>query len=288
MSVQIKSCDAREILDGSAALEELANGFQFTEGPAWSAREQCLYFTDIPADRIYRWSATDGLRVFREPSGRANGLALDDQGRLIACEHARRRVSRTEADGTLRAMAEACDGRRLNSPNDIVVKSDGSLYFTDPDCGLPPGEQTELGFNGVFRLSSDLATLTLLLDDFARPNGLAFSPNEATLYVADTIRRHVRAFEVRPDGTLANSRLFATLEGDAPGPPDGMAVDREGHLFATGPGGLWVFAPDGEEIARIAVPQRAANVTWGGPDRSALFIAGTRSLYRLQTRTSGA
>ncbi|MCW3978330.1 MAG: SMP-30/gluconolactonase/LRE family protein, partial [Candidatus Bathyarchaeota archaeon] len=199
-----------EAIVGDAAVEKVAGGFEFTEGPVW-VPDGYLLFSDIPASTIYRWTpGSVSAEVFRAPSGRSNGLTLDREGRLLACEHDRR-LSRTEGDGSVVTLAERYEGKLLNSPNDVVVRSDGSIYFTDPPYGLPRQEEgRELDFNGVYRLAPDGA-LTLLDDSFDRPNGLAFSPDERVLYVNDSRRGHIRAFDVRADGTLSNGRVFAEL-----------------------------------------------------------------------------
>jgi gluconolactonase len=265
--------------------ERITSGFQFTEGPVWH-RDGYLLFSDIPASRIYKWSPDGSLEVWREPSGNANGLTLDRQGRLIACEHGNRRVSRAEADGTVVSLAERYQGRRLNSPNDVVVKSDGVIYFSDPPYGIEPG-QREQPCNGVYRILPD-GTLERLIEDFDRPNGLAFSPDETTLYIDDSPRRHVRAFDVRPDGTLANSRVIADMDHPQPGSPDGMKIDREGHLYVAGATGVWVFEPDGRHLGVITLPERPANCAWGDADRQTLYITARTGLYRVRTKVPGA
>jgi gluconolactonase len=215
-------------------------------------------------------------------------LTLDAQARLIACEHDRR-VSREETDGTVTAIATHYNGGRLNSPNDVIVHSSGSLYFTDPPYGLPDQtEGKEQPCNGVYRLDPDGA-LTLLDDSFERPNGLAFSPDEQTLYVDDTYRDHIRAFDMLPDGALANGRLFADLSlPGAQGVPDGMKVDLLGNVFCTGPGGIVVVSPAGEILGRIAVPEQPANLAWGDVDYKTLYITARTGLYRVRTLTGGA
>jgi gluconolactonase len=293
-----------ELFPPGAALERIATGFQFTEGPVWHAREQCLLFSDIIGNRIYRWSPRDGVSVYREPSGMSNGLTFDPEGRLCACEHGNRRVSRTLADGTVVALAERFEGKRLNSPNDLVFRSDGTLYFTDPPYGLTPpygleGQQPELDFHGLFRLNPDGA-LALMSRDFDRPNGLAFSPDEKILYVADTPRYHVRALRVAPDGILSGGDVFAELRGEGGGRPDGMKVDTRGNLWCTGPGGVWVFSPDGAHLGSIRVPERqTANVAWGqersdargGTDGNEpwtwLYMTSHVSVYRLRVNVPG-
>lgn len=264
--------------------ERVATGFEFTEGPVWHP-DGYLLFSDIPANRTYRWDPDGTVSVWREPSGNANGLTLDRQGRVLACEHGNRRVSRVEAGGEAVALAERYEGQRLNSPNDLVVARDGAIYFTDPPYGIRP-EEREQPCNGVYRLRPDGA-LDLLADDFDRPNGLAFSPDGSVLYVDDSGRRHVRAFDVRPDGTLANSRVLADMDHPQPGSPDGMKVDTEGHLYVTGATGVWVFEPDGAPLGVIVTPERPANCAWGDADRRTLYITARTSLYRVRARVPG-
>ena len=264
--------------------EQLATGFQFTEGPIWQP-DGSLLFSDIPANRIYRWTSQEGAQVWREPTGNSNGLTLDQEKRLIACEHSGRRVSRTEADGSVVAVADRYQGGRLNSPNDVVVKSNGVIYFTDPPYGIQP-EEREQPCNGVYRILPD-GTLELLIDDFDRPNGLAFSPDESILYIDDSPRRRVRAFDVRADGTLSNSRIIADMDHPQPGSPDGMKVNEQGQLFVAGATGVWVFEPDGELLGVLATPERPANCTWGDADRKSLYITARTSLYRFRVQVAG-
>jgi sugar lactone lactonase YvrE len=264
--------------------ERIATGFQFTEGPVWHP-EGYLLFSDIPANRIYRWSPDGTLESFRQPSGNSNGLTLDLEGRLIACEHGNRRVSRTEGDGTVVSLAAHYQGKRLNSPNDVVVKSDGSIYFTDPPYGVQPEEQ-ELDFHGVYRIAPD-GSLMLLTDDFDRPNGLAFSADESILYIDDTTRCHVRAFDVLSDGTLANGRLFADMRSTEIGGPDGMKLDVGGNLYVTGPGGTWLFDPAGSHLGTFVTPEKPANLAFGDADRRTLYITARTSVYRVRTELPG-
>jgi sugar lactone lactonase YvrE len=264
--------------------EQLATGFQFTEGPIWMP-DGSLLFSDIPADRIYRWSPNDGAVVWREPSGHANGLTLDQQGLLIACEHGNRRVSRTEPDGSVVTLADSFQGKRLNSPNDVVVRSDGTIYFTDPPYGIRL-EEREQPCNGLYRIRTD-GTLDLLADDFDRPNGLAFSPDESVLYVDDSPRRHVRAFDVNPDGTLVDSRVIADMDHPQPGSPDGMKIDIQGHLYVTGATGIWVFEPDGTCLGVVVTPEKPANCAWGDADCKSLYITARTALYRVRVQVPG-
>ncbi len=281
----------RCIIPEDAHIEQLGTGCQFTEGPVWNAADGYLLFSDIPANQMKKWTPTEGITNFRVPSGKSNGLTFDKQNRLVTCEHANRRVSRTEADGTVVTIASHYEGKKLNSPNDVVVKSDGSIYFSDPPYGLTAefgelGEQ-ELDFCGVYRLSPDGETLTLLVDDFSRPNGLTFSPDESILYINDTERMHIRVFDVKEDGAIANGRLFAEESGEEEGAPDGMKVDSEGNVYVTGPGGIWVFNPAGAHLGTIATPERAANLAWGDSDWKTLYITATSSLYRIRLNIPG-
>ena len=280
-----------DIVPKSSKLEKIATGFMFTEGPVWDASQGCLFFSDIPANKIRKWTKAKGAELIREPSGKSNGLTIDKQGRLIACEHANRRVSLTEKDGKVVTIADKYNGKKLNSPNDVVVKSDGSIYFTDPPYGLTAefgklGEQ-EQPFQGVYRLSADGKTLTLLIDDFDRPNGLAFSPDESLLYIDDTARVHVRVFDVQPDGTIANGRIFADLKSDAEGNVDGMKIDSEGNAYVTGPGGVSILDPSGKKLGIIEMPEVSANVAWGEDDWKTLFITASSSVYKIRLNIAG-
>jgi gluconolactonase len=270
-------------------IERLATGFWFTEGPVWNNKGGYLLFSDIPAGRILKWTPETGISDFRFPSGKSNGLTLDGKGRLIACEHANRRVSRTEEDGTIIAIASLYEGKKLNSPNDVVVKSDGSVYFTDPPYGLntmfgTPEEQ-ELPFCGVYRVSPNGNGPTLLIADMV-PNGLAFSPDESLLYVADTERNHIRVFEVTGDGTTRNGRIFALISGE-PLAPDGIKVDSEGNVYVTGKGGVWVLNPEGKRMGVIPVPQLPSNLAWGDEDLKTLYITARSSVYRIRLNIAG-
>ncbi|MEK7396732.1 MAG: SMP-30/gluconolactonase/LRE family protein [Candidatus Poribacteria bacterium] len=280
-----------DIMPKSSKLEKIATGFMFTEGPVWDASQGCLFFSDIPANKIRKWTKAKGAELIREPSGKSNGLTIDKQGRLIACEHANRRVSRTEKDGIIVTIADKYNGKKLNSPNDVIVKSDGSIYFTDPPYGLTAefgklGEQ-EQPFQGVYRLSADGKTLTLLIDDFDKPNGLAFSPDESLLYIDDTARVHIRVFDVQPDGTITNGRIFADLDSDAEGSVDGMKIDSEGNAYVTGPGGVSILDPAGKKLGIIEMPEVSANVAWGEDDWKTLFITASSSVYKIKLNIPG-
>lgn len=292
MQIEAFSPALKRLLPPDAALERIATGFRFTEGPVWDPRTSWLYFSDIPANRIFRWSEGGGAEIYREPSRKSNGLTWDLQGRLLACEHAGRRVSRTLEDGTVEPVVETYDGRRLNSPNDLVLRSDGALYFSDPPYGLTPefgevGEQ-EQPLNGLYLLRPGEAEPVLVGSDFDRPNGLAFSPDERRLYVADTPRYRIRVFDVAADGALSGGEVFAQLREEAGvGRPDGMKVDVEGNLYTTGPGGLWIVSPSGEVLAHLRLPEKSANCAWGDADYRSLFITASTSVYRLRTLVPG-
>ena len=291
MSVEVLSDEMLNLVDADAQVEKLGTGCQFTEGPVWNSEGKFLLFSDIPSNQMKKWSSETGIINFREPSGKSNGLTYDRQGRLIACEHANRRVSRTEIDGEIVTIASHYEGKRLNSPNDVVVKSDGSIYFTDPPYGLSAeygslGEK-ELDFQGVYRLSPDDNSLTLLIDDFDCPNGLCFAPDESVLYINDSSERlHVRAFDVQPDGTISNGRVFAEIVGEG-GVPDGMKVDQKGNVYVTGPGGVWIFDMSGKRIGTINTPEGATNLGWGESDWKTLYFVAKTSLYRIRFKVAG-
>jgi len=268
----------------SSEVAVAATGLRFTEGPAVHP-DGYLVFSDIPADTIYALRDA-GPEVFRRPSGQANGLVFDGGGRLLACEHANRRVSRTEPDGTVTPLATHYQGKRLNSPNDLVVRSDGAVYFTDPPYGVRP-EDRELPFAGVYRVGTDGA-ITLLADDFVKPNGLAFSPDETVLYVADTDRGWLRAFDVRADGTLADGRVFARTEPSGGLRPDGLKVDVRGNVYVAGADGIVVFDSEGRPLETIALPERPANLVFGGPEGRTLYITARSEVYSVTARFAGA
>lgn len=280
-----------DIVPPGARAEKVAGDFQFTEGPIWDGG--ALLFSDIPADTIYKYTpGSSGARpvVFRKPSGQTNGNTLDYQGRLLSCEHKNRRVSRTEAGGAVVTIAERYEGKRLNSPNDVVVRSDGSIFFTDPPYGLPnQTEGKEMDCNGVYRLSPKGDALVLLVRDFVRPNGIALSPDEKRLYVNDTEKGHIRVFDVQKDGSIKNGRVFAEgikIKGQA-GAPDGMKMDTRGNVYCTGAGGVWVFTTTGELMGKIACPEVPANLGWGDADRKTLYLTAQTGLYRIRLNVAG-
>ena len=291
MNVEIRDPRFRDVVGDDAPLEQLGTGFEFTEGPVWHPYQKHLTFSDMPGDTMRRWTAAGGITVFRKPSHMANGNTYDRNGRLLTCEHATSRVVRTEADGSITVIATTYDAKTLNSPNDIVVKRDGTIYFTDPTYGRMPyyglPREQEHDFQGVYKVAPDGSGLTLLVDDFAQPNGLCFSRDERRLFVNDTDRGHIRAFDVGGDGRLSGGSVFAAVVGDGPGAPDGMKIDSAGNLYCCGPGGLHVFSPDAISLGVIKTPEVVANFTWGDDDMRSLFLTATSSLYRTRSRTPG-
>lgn len=266
-------------------VKKILSGYQFTEGPVW-VPDGFLLFSDIPANTIYKYEPGFEPEIFLKPSGHSNGLTLDKQGRLLICEH-ERRVTRLEKNGTKNILAEFYEGKRLNSPNDIVVKTDGVIYFTDPPFGLPNrSEGKELDFSGVYRIETD-GTITLLDNSIELPNGLAFSPNEDTLYVDDSSSGHVYAFNVTDRGLLENKRSFAMVgELDGKG-GDGMKVDVDGNLFCTGPRGISIFDPTGIRYGVIECPEIPANIAWGDDDYKTLYITARTGVYSLRVIIGG-
>ena len=292
MSIQIRDPRFLDVVDDGLSLEQLAGDFQFTEGPVWHPGEKHLTFSDIPANRMFRWSEANGLTVFRDPSNMTNGNTYDGEGRLVSCEHATSRVTRTEADGAVEVLASHYDGKELNSPNDIVVRNDGTIWFTDPTYGrfgrTGVEREPELGFCGVYRLHPDTRQLVLLSRDLQMPNGLAFTPDQQSLYVADTPRMHVRKFRIEADGALSGGDVFAESTGDGAGAPDGLKTDSLGHVFCAGPGGVHVYHPDdGACLGVIETPAFCANFTWGDDDFKTFFLTSSTSLYRTRVKVPG-
>jgi gluconolactonase len=272
-------------------LERLADGFQFTEGPLWCP-DGSLLFQDIKAERTYRLAADRTLTVLREKTEAANGQTFARGGEVVFCEQNGRRVSRMRPDGAgYRPIVDSWSGRRLNSPNDIVTRSDGLIYFTDPPYGVKP-EDRSLHFQGLYALevSADRTdSLRLLADDFEKPNGLAFSPDERTLYVCDTPRYHIRAYDVEASGGLrvGSGRVFARVDPDRPGGPDGMKVDSDGRVYVAVAQGVWVFDPIGKLLGIIETPQRPANLAWYGPDARALSITAVDAVHMVRLTVPG-
>lgn len=284
----------QRIISLSEPIQDLADGFGGpmgpAEGPVWWKEGRYLLFSDIHNNRRMKYVPGTGVSVFQEPTNRANGLTRDHQGRLIACENAARRVTRQEHDGSITVVMNSFQGRRLYRPNDVVVRSDGCIYFTDPWTGTAAPEEWDLTVSGVYRVTPDLGTKTLLISDFALPNGLAFSPDESVLYINDTRRGHIRAFDLAPNGTLAKhtDRVFVDLRGDEPGVPDGMKVDTEGNVYCGGPGGIWIIDPTGEKLGRIVHGASATtNLAFGGDDWKTLYFTSRTHLGAVNVKIPG-
>ena len=285
--------DFRRLVPEQAGLEKVAGGFIFTEGPVWHSSEEHLVWTDIIGDTIWKWTPGQGTSIRMRPSGKADGMTYDHQGRLVVAGWSSRTVWRMEPDGSTTTLASHYQGKKLNTPNDIVVKSDGSIYFTDPSNGIRNTGmecydiQKYIDYEAVFRLDLADGSLTLLLDDMINPNGLCFSPDESLLYINDTPRRHIRVFDVEPDGSISNGRLFAELFHDDSGAPDGMKVDVEGNVYCTGPGGVWVTDPRGNHLGRILTPEHCANFAFGGNDMKTMFFTARSTVYRMRLNIPG-
>ena len=283
-----------KIISTTEPIKELTNGLGGplgpVEEPVWWKEGGYLLFSDINASKRMKYAPGQGVSVFKDKTNQANGLTRDLQGRLLACEHETRRVTRQEADGSITVIANSFQGRRLNRPNDVVVKSDGCIYFTDPWTSPEIQQQWDLTYSGVYRVTPDLGTVTLLVDDFLTPNGIAFTPDESVLLVNDSRRRHIRAFDVVPNGTLARQtdRVFADLGGPEPGVPDGMKVDTAGNVYCGGSGGLYILDPKGKKLGRIVHGQPATtNVGFGGDDWKTLFFTTRTSLGSVNIKIAG-
>lgn len=280
-----------------AEVEELFGGCRWAEGPVWFNEHATLIWSDIPNRRLLRWIEGPGVSTFRAESNYANGNTRDRQGRLVSCEHGGRRVTRTEADGTITVIADSYEGKPLNSPNDVVVKSDGTIWFTDPNYGIMSdyeGHKAAMEQDGchVYCVDPKSGEIRRVADDFVKPNGLAFSADEKILYIADSGRthdpegpHHIRAFEVGEGGKLRNGRVFCEVE---PGVPDGFRVDIDGNVWTSCQNGVICFAADGTRLGKIRIPQIVSNLTFGGPKRNRLFITATKSVYAVYVATTGA
>ena len=268
--------------------ELLADGFVFTEGPLELA-DGSLIFEDLKSDKTWKWSEADGLQLLRENTNAANGQTWGPDGRIWICEQNGRRLSSMKPDGTdLRTELELWEGARLNSPNDIITRKDGLILFTDPPYGVDP-ENRQLHFQGVYSYRPGWANPKLLLDDFERPNGLALSPDEKTLYVCDTFRYHLRAFEITKSGEIqsGSGRIFAKFDTDGPGGPDGMKVDTDGRVYVAVLGGIWVYEPTGQFLGIIATPKRPSNLAWCGPNGSSVCVTAVDQVFRFHLNVQG-
>ena len=279
---------------GNAPLKQLATGFDWVEGPVWFGDANCLLFSDIPNNRIMRWSPDTGTSVYREPSNFSNGHTRDLRGRLVSCEHGSRSVTRTEYDGSITTLADGIDGKRLNSPNDVVVKSDGSIWFTDPHYGIftdYEGHRSvqEIPCN-VYRIDPESGALNAVITDMQCPNGLAFSPDEKTLYVADTGRMHaqdpthIRAFPIEGNAKVGTGKLFHAID---PGVADGFRIDRNGNVWSSAADGVHCIDPNGKLLGKILVPELVSNVCFGGRAKHQLYITATTSIYRISLNANG-
>lgn len=281
---------------GNAPLETLATGFRWVEGPVWMGDWNCLLFQDLPRNRTMRWSEAGGVEVFRAPSHYGNGQTRDREGRLVSCSHQARCLFRTEHDGTITTLVDSFEGKRLNAPNDVVSKSDGTIWFTDPVYGISNdyegGRQVSEQRPRVYRFHPATGRIEAVAEDFDGPNGLAFSPDERRLYVAETgdqttddPKQFIRVFDVAPNGTLSGGDVFHKI---SPGYADGFRVDEDGNLWSSAADGVHCISPDGKLLGKILVPHRVANLCFGGPHASRLFIAGSHTLYAIFLDRRGA
>lgn len=278
----------KKVLPKDAKLQKLAGDFKFLEGPTWLGWDGgFLVFSDIPANHIKKWNAKDGVSVFRDNSNAANGNVTDRNGNLLTCEHSARRLTMTTKDGSITVITDkSADGNRYSSPNDLVIHSNGSIYFTDPPYGLPRDQKKEQAGNYVFRYDPKTKSATAIVKDFDMPNGIALSPDEKKLYVADSGRpHHIRVFDINPDGAVANAKIFAVIDR---GGPDGIRVDSEGRVWSSAGDGVHIFAPSGDLIGKILVPESPANLCFGGASGKTLFITARTGLYAIETNVTGA
>jgi sugar lactone lactonase YvrE len=279
--VKIEDPAAEALVAPDAKIEKLAGDMKFTEGPVWIAEKKTLIFSDIPSAKLMQWSADKGLSEFR-PSENSNGNTLDNEGRLITCQHSGRNVVRTEKDGKITVLVDKHDGKKLNSPNDVAVKSDGTLWITDPPYGVPRDQQKEQEGNWVYRLDPDSQKMTVVSKDFDMPNGIAFSPDEKRIYIADSGKgQRVGAFDVKPDGTL--SAAVFSMEGGS----DGLRVDEKGNIYTTARDGVRIYSPAGKRLATITFPEGPANCAFGGDDFKMLFVTARTGLYSVKLRVAG-
>lgn len=283
--------DRFQVIKGDQWVRRLSTGHRWTEGPAWFAAGRYLVWSDIPNNRMYRWDETTGVvGVFREPAGYTNGHTVDRSGRLLSCEHGARRVTRTEHDGSITVVADRFEGKRFNSPNDIVQRADGTIWFTDPAYGIDSDYEgyaapSELGACYVFRVRPATGEVRIAADGFVRPNGLAFSADEQLLYVGDSAAGHMKVFSVTDEGRLAPGTIFATCDN---GTFDGFRLDSDGRIWASAGDGVHIFHPDGTLLGKLLLPETASNLVFGGPRNNDLFITATSSVYTLRINTTGA
>lgn len=285
MPIQQLSAELQRVVSTDAEPEELGSGYQLAEGPVWYHEGGYLLYSDIRNNRRMRWEPSTGTSVALDPSNFTNGMTRDAQGRLVFCEQGLRRMSRLELDGRVTIIADSYGGKRFNRPNDVVVHSDGSIYFTDPITGRI---EPELDFLGVYRVPSDLSSVQLLTPDIHFPNGLAFSVDEKQLYINSSRVGLIHVYDVATDGSISNGRVFCELKGDAEGNPDGMKLDLEGNVYCTGPGGLWIINPTGQHLGTVLAPEsHITNCAWGENDWKTLFFTTFNGVYRIQMKATG-
>ena len=292
MTLEIRERGVTDLVDATVKVERLASDIGFGEGPVWDREGRRLIFSDMKHDHMRAWQEGRGISTFRKPSNKANGNTYDRQGRLVSCEHATSRVVRQEKNGVMTVIASHYGDKELNSPNDVVVKSDGAVYFSDPtygrireDVGMP--RPLQLDFRGFYRVAGDGAPAQLLANDFEQPNGLCFSLDEKRLFVNDTMRGHIRVFDVGSNGTVSGGRVWVELTGEGEGRPDGMKVDSAGNLYCTGPGGVHVIDREARCLGVIRAPERVTNIAWGDDDLKSLYITGINALYRVRVKVAG-
>jgi gluconolactonase len=290
----IDKAEFERIIPPDATVEQLAADFSFIEGPVWfnDAKGGYLLFSDLPKNTIFRWAEGADVTEWRNPAQGANGNTKDLQGRLVTCEQTPRRVAVTEPDGTVRAIVDAFDGKKFNSPNDVVVTSDGTVWFTDPPYGVPKGQEREIATQNVFRHDPKTGKTTAVITDMQMPNGLAFSPDEKLLYVAESQwngAKDIQVFDVNVDGSVGNRRVFAALDRTRKdGVPDGIRVDRDGRVWSSFADGVQIFSPTGRPIGTILTPHTVTNLTFGGPDGRMLYMTASKVLCRVPTNVAGA
>ena len=297
MTVVVKADELEQLIDPDSEVERLATGFTFTEGPIWNAGGEFLLFSDMPGDVRRRWSEADGVQEVMRPANKCNGMVYDADGNLLVCEHVTSSLVRERPDGTRETLASHFRGKELNSPNDVVTRSDGTIYFSDPWYGRMPvfgiERERDLGFQAVYRIApgGGEPELAVAEDEFEMPNGLCFSPDESLLYINDSPRALIKVYDVAADGTIANPRLFFDGIGNgivAEGIPDGMKCDERGNIWVTGPGGVWIISARGEQLGVVEVPENTGNLAWGGSGWRTLFIPSSTSVYRVQTKVASA
>jgi gluconolactonase len=291
VGVSVNSDKLLGLVDENVEVEQLGTGFSFTEGPIWHPKQHHLLFSDMPGDVRRKWSEAGGVEEVMRPSNKCNGMTYDADLNLIVCEHSTSSVVRERAGGARETIASHYQGKELNSPNDVVVHSDGSIYFSDPTYGRMPGfgleREQDLDFQGVYRIPPGGGEPELLANDFAQPNGLCFSPDESLLYVNDTDRAHIRVFDLHGGGDRMFAENIGTASLEKMDLVDGMKCDERGNIWVTGPAGIWVLSADGEHLGTVEIPEPVGNLHFGGPDWKWMFVTASTSLYRFQTKVAG-